>query len=158
MALNEPIEDSMIFSLNQERTPEDANLMHLDWAVVSQLDGKKTVRQIANNLSLNTREIEEIFKKLVAADLLIPVSKSNENNYLPSDYFKSLIHEMTLLLGPVAGIILEDVLKMMHYSRDNFERYKLPVFIDLLTNQIDDPVKQIEFQKKIYSLSKVYLF
>ncbi len=158
MALNEPIEDGMIFSLNQERTPEDANLMHLDWAVVSQLDGKKTVRQIANNLSLNTREIEEIFKKLVAADLLIPVSKSNENNYLPSDYFKSLIHEMTLLLGPVAGIILEDVLKMMHYSRDNFERYKLPVFIDLLTNQIDDPVKQIEFQKKIYSLSKVYLF
>lgn len=158
MALNEPIEDSMIFLLNQERTPEDANLMHLDWAVVSQLDGKKTVRQIADNLSLNTREIEEIFKKLVAADLLIPVSKSNENNYLPSDYFKSLIHEMTLLLGPVAGIILEDVLKMMHYSRDNFERYKLPVFIDLLTNQIDDPVKQIEFQRKIYSLSKVYLF
>jgi len=158
MAFNEPIEDSMIFTLNQERTPEDANLMHLDWAVVSQLDGKKTVRQIADNLSLNTREIEEIFKKLVAADLLIPVSKSNENNYLPSDFFKSLIHEMTLLLGPVAGIILEDVLKMMHHNRDNFERYKLPVFIDLLTNQIDDPVKQIEFQKRIYSISKAYLF
>ena len=158
MAFNEPIEDSMIFTLNQERTPEDANLMHLDWAVVSQLDGKKTVRQIADNLSLNTREIEEIFKKLVAAELLIPVSKSNENNYLPSDFFKSLIHEMTLLLGPVAGIILEDVLKMMHHNRDNFERYKLPVFIDLLTNQIDDPVKQIEFQKRIYSISKAYLF
>ncbi len=152
------IEDSMIFTLNQERTPEDTDLMHLDWAVVSQLDGKKTVRQIADNLSLNTREIEEIFKKLAAADLLIPVNKSNENNYLPLDYFKSLIHEMTLLLGPVAGIILEDVLKMMHYNRENFEKYRLPVFIDLLTNQIDDPVKQIEFQKRIYSLSKVYLF
>lgn len=152
------VEENMVFQLNQNQTPEEANLMHLEWAVVSQLDGQKTVRQIADSLSLNTKEIEEIFKKLAAADLLVVVNKSDESHYIPQEFFKTLNHEMTLLLGPVATIILEDVLDMMHQHRDGFERNLLPVFIELLTNQIDDQVKQVEFQKRIYPIVKSYIF
>jgi hypothetical protein len=152
------VEENMVFQLNQNQTPEEANLMHLEWAVVSQLDGQKTVRQIADSLSLNTKEIEEIFKKLAAADLLVVVNKADESHYLPQEFFKTLNHEMTLLLGPVAAIILDDVMETMHQPRDGFERSLLPVFIELLTNQIDDQVKQIEFQKKIYSIVKSYIF
>lgn len=152
------VEESMVFQLDQNQTPEEANLMHLEWAVVSQLDGQKTVRQIADSLSLNTKEIEEIFKKLAAADLLVVVNKADESQYLPQEFFKTLNHEMTLLLGPVASIILEDVLEMMHQHRDGFERSLLPGFIELLTNQIDDQVKQVEFQKRIYPIVKSYIF
>jgi predicted ArsR family transcriptional regulator len=152
------VEENMVFQLNQNQTPEEANLMHLEWAVVSQLDGQKTVRQIADSLSLNTKEIEEIFKKLAAADLLVVVNKSDESHYLPQEFFKTLNHEMTLLLGPVATIILEDVLEMMHQHREGFERNLLPVFIELLINQIDDQVKQVEFQKRIYPIVKSYIF
>ncbi|UCF63871.1 MAG: hypothetical protein JSW33_15110 [bacterium] len=151
------IDENMVFVLNSQRSPEDSDLLHLEWAVVSQLDGQKTVQQIAENLALNTAEVEEIFKKLVSAELLVLVDRSENDDVVPGELFKFVSHEMTLLLGPVASIILEDVMDMMRLNRDNFDRRRFPGLIDLLTNQIDDPVKQIEFQRNIYPKLKQYL-
>jgi hypothetical protein len=156
--LSEKLENNMIFVLSKDRSPEEANLLHLEWAVVSQLDGQKTVGQIAENLALSRNEIEEIFHKLNSQNLLVLVNRSGEDSLVSPEFFKILSHEMTLLLGPVAGIIIEDVLEMIRMSRENFEIQNLPVLIELLTNQIDDPVKQIEFQKNIYNRVRVYLF
>jgi len=153
----EKIDENMVFVLNSQQSPEDSDLLHLEWAVVSQLDGQKTVRQIAENLALNTAEVEEIFKKLVSEELLVLVDRSEDDDIVPGELFKYVNHEMTLLLGPVAGIILEDVMEMMRLSRENFDRRKFLGLIDLLTNQIDDPVKQIEFQRNIYPKIKQYL-
>lgn len=147
----------MIFVVNNEKTAEDNDLLHLEWAVVSQLDGRKTVRQIAENLALNPTEVEEIFKKLVSDDLLVLVNKPEENIIVPSEFIKLVNHEMTHLLGPVASVIIEDIMDMMRLNKENIDRRNLPNLIDLLTNQIDDPVKQIEFQKNIYPQIKQYI-
>ena len=147
----------MIFVVNADKSVEDNDLLHLEWAVVSQLDGQKTVRQIAENLSLNAAEVEEIFKKLVAEDLLVLVSKPEANNIIPSEFLKMIDHELTHLMGPVASVILEDVMEMMRLSKDNFDSRNIPNLVDLLTNQIDDPIKQIEFQKNIYPKIKQYI-
>ena len=151
------IDERMIFVVNNEKTAEDNDLLHLEWAVVSQLDGRKTVRQIAENLALNPTEVEEIFKKLVSDDLLVLVNKPEENIIVPSEFIKLVNHEMTHLLGPVASVIIEDIMDMMRLNKENIDRRNLPNLIDLLTNQIDDPVKQIEFQKNIYPLIKQYI-
>ncbi len=151
------IDERMIFVVNNEKTAEDNDLLHLEWAVVSQLDGRKTVRQIAENLALNPTEVEEIFKKLVSDDLLVLVNKPEENIIVPSEFIKLVNHEMTHLLGPVASVIIEDVMDMMRLNKENIDRRNLPNLIDLLTNQIDDPVKQIEFQKNIYPQIKQYI-
>lgn len=147
----------MIFVVNNEKTAEDNDLLHLEWAVVSQLDGRKTVRQIAENLALNPTEVEEIFKKLVSDELLVLVNKPEENIIVPSEFIKLVNHEMTHLLGPVASVIIEDIMDMMRLNKENIDRRNLPNLIDLLTNQIDDPVKQIEFQKNIYPQIKQYI-
>ncbi len=151
------IDERMIFVVNNEKTAEDNDLLHLEWAVVSQLDGRKTVRQIAENLALNPTEVEEIFKKLVSDDLLVLVNKPEENIIVPSEFIKLVSHEMTHLLGPVASVIIEDIMDMMRLNKENIDRRNLPNLIDLLTNQIDDPVKQIEFQKNIYPQIKQYI-
>jgi hypothetical protein len=155
--LFEKLENNMIFVLGNDRSPEDANLLHLEWAVVSQLDGQKTVGQIAENLALSRNEIEEIFRKLTSQNLVVLVNRSSGDSLVSPEFFKILSHEMTLLLGPVSGIIIEDVMEMMRMNRENFEVQNLPVLIELLTNQIDDPVKQIEFQKSIYDQVRIYL-
>ena len=151
------IDERMIFVVNNEKTAEDNDLLHLEWAVVSQLDGRKTVRQIAENLALNPTEVEEIFKKLVSDDLLVLVNKPEENIIVPSEFIKLVNHEMTHLLGPVASVIIEDIMDMMRLNKENIDRRNLPNLLDLLTNQIDDPVKQIEFQKNIYPQIKQYI-
>jgi len=153
----EKIDENMVFVLNSQQSPEDSDLLHLEWAVVSQLDGQKTVRQIAENLSLSTAEVEEIFKKLVSEELLVLVDRTENEDTVPGELFKLVGHEMTLLLGPVAGIILEDIMNLMRLNRESIDRRKFPGLIDLLTNQIDDPVKQLEFQRNIYPKIKQYL-
>jgi hypothetical protein len=156
--LMEKIEPKMVFVINPDQSTNTTDFLHLELAVMSQLDGQKTVSQIADNLALNPNEVEEIFKKLVSAQILRLVNNSGEDHYLPQDFFKVLSYEMTFLVGPVAGVILEDVLEIMRMGRENFEKRYLPVLIDLLTNQIDDPVKQIEFQRNIYPKIKNYMF
>lgn len=156
--LYEKIDNNMIFMLNSEHSPEEAQLLHLEWAVISQLDGQKTVGQIADNLALSQTEVEDIFQKLSRQDLVVLVTRSGEDTMVSPEFFKILNHEMTLLLGPVASIILDDVLEMMHANRENFPIRNLPILIELLANQIDDPVKQIEFQRNIYPRIRKYLF
>jgi hypothetical protein len=151
------VKENMIFVKNDDKSPEEASLMHLEWAVVSQLDGKKTVNQIAENLALNTKEVEQIFEKLTAENLIILVDQSGKDNRVPFEFFKKLGHEMTLLLGPVAGLILDDVFELLSTNKDKIKKNQLPILLDLLANQITDPVKQIEFQKKTYPILKAYL-
>lgn len=153
----EKIDPQMIFVLNSRQSPEKNNLLHLEWAVVSQVDGQKTVAQIAEDLALNERETEEIFRKLASDQILILLNSSEEERKIPADFFQTLNHEITLVLGPVAGIVLEDVLTMMRMSADNFEKRYLASLIEILTNQIDDQIKQVEFQKNIYSKARKYL-
>lgn len=156
--LVEKIDNNMIFMLNNERSPEEAELLHLEWAVISQLDGQKTVGQIADNLALSQTEVEDIFRKLSMQNLITLVTRGGEDSLVSPEFFKILSHEMTLLLGPVASIILDDVLEMMHSNRENFPIRNLPILIELLAIQIDDPVKQIEFQRNIYPRIRKYLF
>jgi len=152
------INEQMVFSLKKDRSPQEVKLLQLEWAVITQLDGEKSVGQIAENLALNGKEIREIFKKLNQENLLELVDRSNEDQTIPLEFFDKLNHEMTYLLGPVAGIVVNDVLDVMRKDRNNFEKKYLASLIDLLTNQIDDPIKQIEFQKSIYKSVKSYLF
>lgn len=152
------IDEKMVFTLNSQRSPQKVKLLHLEWAVITQLDGEKTVGQIAVKLALNREEIQEIFKKLIDEELLELVNRSDGNRYVPIDFFDNIAHEMTLLLGPVAGIVLQDVLENMRKNREHFEKNQLPALVDLLTNQIDDPMKQKVFQKRIYPKIRSYIF
>jgi hypothetical protein len=155
---NKAINDKMVFVVNNQQSPQDSDLLHLEWAVISQLDGQKSVGQIAENLALNAGEIQEIFRKLLKANLLVLVNRDAEDDYVPQEFFKQLNHDMTYMMGPVAGIILEDVLGMMNVNKEKLSKESLPSLIDLLTIQIDDPVKQIEFQKKVYPRIKSMFF
>jgi hypothetical protein len=158
MAIFPEINEEMIFTLKKDRSPQEVKLLQLEWAVVTQLDGEKTVGQIAENLALNSKEINEILERLGQEDLLDLVENSDEDQTIPNEFFTKLNHEMTFLLGPVASIVINDVLETMRKDKNNFEKKYLPSLVDMLTNQIDDPIKQIEFQKNIYKSFKTYLF
>jgi hypothetical protein len=152
------INEAMVFSLRKDRSPQEVKLLQLEWAVITQLDGDKSVGQIAENLALNGKEIREIFKKLNQENLLELVERSDEDQTVPPEFFGKLNHEMTYLLGPVAGIVMNDVLDVMRKDKNNFEKKYLASLVDMLTCQIDDPIKQIDFQKSIYKAVKSYLF
>lgn len=151
------IAENMVFRLSSQRSPQQVKLLHLEWAVVTQLDGEKTVGQISDILALSKTEMQDIFKNLLKEGLLELVSVSPDNLYLQPGLFVEIEYELTTLMGPVAGVLIEEVLQSMRKSRDQFEKNALASLIDLLSSHINDAEKQIEFQRNIYPKIKPYI-
>ncbi len=151
------IKNNMVFRLSNRRSPKEVKLLHLEWAVVTQLNGDRTVGEIADVLALSPEETHEIFQKLHKEGLLELVAYQNEEQNLPPEVFKEIQQELTLVLGPIASILLEDTINRMGKTHETFEKKYLPVLIDLLSNQINDFSKQIKFQKSIFEKLKPFL-
>ncbi|GAB4369430.1 MAG: hypothetical protein Kow0042_11160 [Calditrichia bacterium] len=132
-------------------------MLHLEWAVVTQLDGEKTVAEIADILALSEEESQQIFSKLFEEGLLELVTISPDYLFISSEVLDEIEYELKVLLGPIASILFEDVLNELGKSRDKFDKMSLPILVDLLTTQISDPRKQEEFQKVSLNKIKPYI-
>lgn len=151
------INENMVFRLSSRRSPKEVKSLNLEWAVVTQLDGEKNVGQIAEILALSRKETSDIFQNLLKEGLLELNTVSAGELYVSENVFRDLEHELTVLLGPVAGILMQDTLRTMRKTRHQFEVHCLPIIIDLLSCQIDDSEKQLQFQKNIYQKIKSYV-
>jgi predicted P-loop ATPase/GTPase len=151
------ITESTVFRLDSRRSPKEVKLLNLEWAVVTQLDGEKTVGEISEILALSRREVLDIFENLLKEHLLELVTVSPDEVHVPAEVFTEIEYQLTVLVGPVSAILFEDVLRAMRKSRQEFEIANLPVLVDLLTILIDDPDKQLVFQKNIYPRIRPYI-
>ena len=154
---SQQVNENMVFRLSSRRSPKEVKLLHLEWAVVTQLDGEKSVGNIANILALSQVEARDIFSRLVAEGLLELVTTSPADAHLPPEVFDDIEHELTLLMGPVACILIDDVLQEIGKVREKVEKPVLPLILDFLTNHIPDAAKQLEFQKNILTKTKKHL-
>lgn len=149
MAIQE-IAGNMVFRLSSRRSPKEVNLRNIEWAVVTQLDGEKTVDQIAGILALSPGETKEIFTRLLTERLLDLVTISSRSNLIDPEILARLEYELKTYVGPVAGYLVEETLEELNRNRDNLDVAILPVLIDLLTAKIGERERQIDFQRSIY--------
>ncbi len=147
------IQGDMIFRLSRKRSPQEVKLKSLEWAVVTQLNGEKTVEQIADILALSEEETQEIFSHLMNEGLLELVRAPEEATFIDPQLLSDLEYQLKLHVGPVASVILDDALAELHKSRQNLERKFLPVLVEILSQEISNPRKRREFQK--YALIKI---
>ena len=50
------IRDDMVFKVNSQKSPSSVKLRSLEWAIMTQLNGEKSVAQISEILALNPVE------------------------------------------------------------------------------------------------------
>lgn len=154
MAHNEQIHESMVFKLSNRRSPSEVKLKSLEWAIVTQLNGEKTVAQIGEILALSPEENRAMFVRLMREGLLDLVEAPEHNPYVPAEIFEELEYQFTYYVGPVASIILEDMLVELKRNRENLEKRQLPLLVELLTLEISTDEKKHEFQKKMLNKIK----
>jgi tagatose-1,6-bisphosphate aldolase len=151
MALSDPsqIREEMVFKLSNQRSPSDVKLKTLEWAIVTQLNGEKTVAQIGEILSLSPEENRVMFVRLMREGLLELVQAPEEDPHVSPEIFEELEYQFTYYLGPVASIILEDILIELKRTRESLEKKQLPLLIELLSLEISNEDKKHEFQKQM---------
>lgn len=147
--------ESGIFTIAKDKSPSDVSLRSAEWAVITQVDGSKTIGEIALALAMNLEEAIDTFSGLVEKGLITFLSTEDpQESYLPPLFFENLETQLMKIIGPVAPFILEDTLWSMDLKKEKFKAEKLAELIEAISDEIMDDSKKIDFQQVMLELMK----
>ena len=126
-----------------------------EWDVLTEIDGEKTIKDIAKRLQYKENTVKLAVYNLLDESLI-------EQIVLPADIYVDVKHikgievQLTKILGPVAGIIIDDVLADMNLTRSTIKKAEIYMFVEAISNEINDTNKKLEFQEAMLdSLSEI---
>ena len=151
------VNENAICRLSSGKMPGEVSLNSMEWAVITQIDGKRTIGEIAEKLTFTADEALQIFNSLLDKELIEIVEiKEIQVKVVPVDFFNHLEKILIQFIGPVAVYVINDTLLELNADRPNFPRAMVPELIELLSDEISDESKKIEFQKQMLNLLKRY--
>lgn len=134
-----------------DREPaHDVKLKSKDWEVLDVFaDQELSVSDVASRVNQREIDVAGVMYGLIEAGLLEvgSAAKPLKKDSVPDVFFKQVENELIQLIGPVASIIIDDVVEAMGESRKGFPKDKVPSFVESVKNEIYDPAKQLSFQQ-----------
>jgi len=134
---------------------EDLGNFSLDGHMLSllmALDGKLTLGQVSQKTGLNMAVLRDAAGKLLALKLIEPVAKAA--NYIDQEFFQSLVSELSIAIGPLAQVILEDGLEDLGLTQQTFPTHRAAELINLLAHEIQREEKRTAFKQSMVKLIK----
>ena len=140
--------DNAIFALSKNKSPSEVTLRSAEWAVITQIDGYKSVKEIRELLSFSADEAISLFNELIQKELIeLQSTDETKPNYVPAEFFTMLETELTKIIGPVAPLILEDTIMEMDTNKDHYLPQRIPELIEMVSEEIVDSEKKVKFQQ-----------
>ncbi len=115
--------------------------------VLMALDGQMTLGQVAQRTGLNMANLREAASKLHKLKLIESVDRAG--NTIDQDFFSFLIAELSLALGPLAEVIVEDGVEDLGYTLQNCPTQSAAELINLLAQEIQRDQKKSEFKQNM---------
>lgn len=149
------VNENMVFKLSPTGVGTEISLSSLEWGVITQIDGVKTVKEIAGNLALTLEETFQIIgslrkKGLIFFDHQVDVKVE----YVNEAIIKKITEKLMRYIGPVAKYLINDTLVELNLTADKLPVDRLPEFVEHLSDEISDEGKKINFQREMLSLIK----
>ncbi|MBW2118995.1 MAG: hypothetical protein JRH09_13900 [Deltaproteobacteria bacterium] len=138
------------FMVFRRVTRDDAGEFSLDGQMLSvlmELDGKKNVAVVAKNAGLSMGIIRRVVSKLSELNLIEPVEGAISK--VDEDFFDFLKSQLALAIGPIAEVIIEDVLIDLGHSLSQFPSYRAAELIDLISREIQREEKRNSFKQNM---------
>jgi hypothetical protein len=142
------------FMVFRRVTRDDAGEFSLDGQMLSvlmELDGKKSFAVVAKNAGLSMGIIRRVVSKLFKLNLIEPVEEAISR--LDEDFFDYLKSQLALAIGPIAEVIIEDVVIDLGQSLSQFPSYRAAELIDLISREIQREEKRNSFKQ--HMLNKI---
>ncbi len=139
------IQGNMVFMINSGESPQNYKLKSIEWAILTQLDGQKNCGEVASTLSLTQEEVQEHFSRLLDFNLVKLMEKDEQIEYVSRKLIETIEQELVVLVGPVASIIIDDILQDMNKSRETLETTQIGFFVEQVKDEIDDEQKKMKF-------------
>jgi hypothetical protein len=114
-------------------------------------DGKKTLARVAKETNLDMGAMRESISRLMALELVEPANKATLT--LDKEFIDYLTSQLSRALGPIAGLLIEEIVAEMGYSLKQFPSAQAAELIDLLAREIQREEKKNPF--KINMVNKI---
>lgn len=126
----------------------DLGKLSLDGQMLSVLmsfDGKKTLGQVAQQSGINLGAIRPIVARLIKYKLIEPVE--THQNVVDQDFIAFLVAQLSVAIGPLGSIIVEDGLEDLGFTKTSFPTHRTAELVNLLSQEIQREDKRIEFKQ-----------
>jgi hypothetical protein len=126
----------------------DLGKLSLDGQMLSVLmcfDGKKTLGKVAQEVGLDLAAIRPIAARLIKYKLVERVEAAV--NAVDQEFIAFLISQLSVAIGPLGGIVVEDGLEDLGYTKANFPTHRTAELVNLLSQEIQREEKRIQFKQ-----------
>jgi hypothetical protein len=115
--------------------------------VFVELDGKKSLAVISKQTGLRMSSLRDAVSKLQKLDLIEPMAE--ENSAVDADFMDTLKRELSLAIGPLAQILIEDAANDLGQSVGRFPRRRAPDLVESLSREIQREEKKAAFKQNM---------
>ncbi len=129
----------------------DITLSAKQFRLLALIDENKGIALIAHEMGMDFPDFKKHLAKLYKMGLIIPVVKKIIQRYSP-EFLQELTSIVTYHVGPVANIIIADILSDMNITDKKIPVDDLGKVLSKITNEISDPSQKIEFNNNVEKL------
>ena len=115
--------------------------------VLMELDGKKNLAAIAKKMGLNMVTMRTTILKLLQLKLIEPLEDAV--SVVDEDFLDFLNNQLSLSIGPIAEVIIEDTVNDLGHSLSKFPSHLAAELVDLLSREIQREEKRSIFKKNM---------
>ena len=118
--------------------------------ILMELDGKATLGALASKTGLTMGAIREVIADLLKLGLIEKVEKMISP--VDNDFFRNLLNELALAVGPIASVIIEDEIQDLGHDVKSFPSFLAADLVDRLAGEIKREGKKATFLKNMVSI------
>ena len=136
---------AMVFKRVVRQDIGEFPLDHQMLSVFMELDGKAPLGVVARKTGLNMSSMREIIARLMQNGL---VQKEDQQIVmLDKDFFDYLVAHLSLAVGPIAQVLIEDEVENLGYELSQFPGHRVDELIEKLAQEIRREEKKKVFLK-----------
>lgn len=115
--------------------------------IYMQLNGAETLGQLAEKTGQNLGALRVVISNLLTLGLIEEVQR--DVVMLDGDFFRYLINQLSLAIGPIASVLIEDEIHRLGYEVDQFPDYRARDLVGRLASEIRRDEKKSIFIKNM---------
>jgi hypothetical protein len=118
-----------------------------EWRVIARVNSARSVAEIAASLNADLAPVVALARQLLNVGLLAVAddSASAAPAFVGASFFESIEKELTLVMGPIGPILIEEQVTSIGETRGRFPREKLAELVEAVGVQITDERNRVDF-------------
>lgn len=146
----------VVFRIAMQGSGEDRSIHGDQWKVLALCNGTKRVSEIADMLKWDIFKTSKTIFQMVQDGLLeragelIEDQRPAQKKTVNGNFFPYVEHLLKKLMGPIAPIIIDDILSEIGESKESFPQEMVDKFLETIVAEIPDMAKRAEFHKAIH--------